>query len=174
MTQIKMANIQTMELERRFKKSNKEARARLLKKYGVSSFERLKELATMPKSSEVKLTMTELSKVLLNNTETTLTVSFQKPSKIEHTVERLMKVWELTPPLNIKKALKTFLESDLKGETRVAKGTHNNKMDAFGRLYFTETTVELDKSRNSDNRMILISLNNLNWVEVNKVKYILK
>jgi len=122
----------------------------------------------------VECNMTELARVLLNNFETTLKVSFQKQVKESDVFTLIKDFYFTTLSKDVDKALKPLAKVITNGAERTAVGTHNNKMDAVGRLYFTETTVKRDLGKMYDNRMILISLNHLNWVEVNKVKYILK
>ena len=153
-----------------YQKANKGYKQHILNKYRLKDVNEL-HLLNSGKKLEKKVTKTELAEIFLENQGSIITVSFQKPTKIEDTVERLMKAYELTAPINIKSALKKVLELDKEGDERIATGFTNGIRDSFNRIYFTETTVERDKTSNSDNRMILITLSNLNWLEINGIRY---
>lgn len=155
-----------------YKKGNQNYRATLLKKYGAKDFNRLSTLLdTTTSRKEVQVTKAELSNIVKNNLNVEMTVSFNKTVKTDVVLEQLMDVYNFTPPYKVKDSFKKCLDKGLKGEIRIAEGFHTGKTDAQGRLYFTETTVERDLSRNSDNRTILVTLQNLNWVEIGLVKY---
>lgn len=156
-----------------FKKANKLRKTQILKKYGVSSIEKLSNLLDTSKKDK-KVTMTELASLVLNATETTMEISFQKQVKEKDVFDEIMLSYQNSTPKNFESELKQAIKHALNGKERIAIGTHGNKLDRFGRLYFTETTVERNEESNSDNRMILISLNHLNWALINGVKYTVK
>jgi hypothetical protein len=156
-----------------YNKANKERRIKILKKYGATSLENLKKIV-FPETKEVKCTKSELSGVLLNHPNVTLTVSFQKQVKVSDVYKEIMFSYNNSTPLTFSKSLVESLNKVLNGQERIATGFTTLKKDLSGRIYFTETTVELDKKSNSDNRMILISLNNLNWVKIDDTTYKLK
>lgn len=156
------------EIRKQYVKANKERRAKILKKYGVTSLERLLALETTTKPI-VKLTLAELSQKLLNTPNKQITISFQKK-------------------LNAKEISSTLYESIWthkltydgigivisKGKERIVKGFHKNSTDYFGRLWFTDLEQEKNSKNKSDSRMILVTLFNLNYVIIDKVKYIKK
>lgn len=156
-----------------FKKANKLRKTQILKKYGVSSIEKLSNLLDTSKKDK-KVTMTELASLVLNNPNVTIEVSFQKMLKEKEIYEKISEFYITTTQANYKKELTKLSKDIYNGVERIATGVHHNKDDKFGRLYFTETTVEKDETLNSDNRMILISLNHVNWALINGVKYTVK
>lgn len=160
-------------IKARYKKANSSYKQKILRKYGVSNIDRVEQVLA-PKNKEVKCTMNELAMTLLNHPAVELTVSFNKQLSLDTLLGQVMDVYNYSSPSQVSSSFRTCLKKAIEGEVRVAKGRHNGKKDFASRLYFTETTVPLDKSKNYDNRMILISLNHLNWMEIGNVKYSLK
>lgn len=156
-----------------FKKANKLRKTQILKKYGVNSIEKLSNLLDTSKKDK-KVTMTELASLVLNATETTMEISFQKQISDLDIYNEVMNFYNNSTPVDFSKNLKEVIKKSSKGQERIATISHNSKTDKFGRLYATELTVEKDLEANSDNRMILISLNHLNWALINGVKYTVK
>jgi len=160
-------------IKKRYKKANSEYKKVILKKYGISDINRIDDILA-PKSKEVKMTKTELSNVLMNHPAYKVKVSFQKQVKLQDIFNSVMNSYHSSTPIIFEKNLKHSLKIVLEGQERICEGKHNCKTDSFGRLYFTDDLTFWDKTKSYDTRMILISLNHLNWVEVNGVKYILK
>ena len=157
-----------------YKKANKLRKTQILKKYGVSSIDKLTSLLDTSKKDK-KVTMTELASLLLNSQNTSIQLSFQKQIKEKDVYNELMKLYFDTHLVaTFENKLKESLHKLINGVERIATISHNSKKDKFGRLYATETTVERDEEANSDNRMILISLNHLNWALINGIKYTVK
>ena len=155
------------ELRKKYIKSNQEARKRLLKKFGATSLERLLELETI-KSPVIKLTLNELVKKLLNTPNKQLTLSFQK----QYTEKEVNKMLEdvYLDDFSVVKVVKDIY----KGKERIVKGFHKNSIDNFGRLYMTDEEQVKKSAQQSDSRMILVTLFNLNWIKIDETKYILK
>ena len=160
-------------IKARYKKANQDYKKVILRKYGISNIDRINEILS-PKSKEVKMTQAELANVFLNSPVVKMTVCFNKQLKETDILEGLMFIYQKTAPVDVKDAFKTVIKNTINGVTTTRTGFHNNKKDAVGRFYFVDEGQILDKSKSDDNRMIMLSLNNWNWIEVNKVKYILK
>jgi|SRR6187402_446068 len=154
-----------------YSKANQEYKRVILKKYGVTSKERLEVLLSNKTAEEIKLSKTELSALFINSIGIELTVSFQKQVKENMVLNLLMHTYRNTPPMEVEEGFKQCLSIALRGEERVATGFHSGKLDGFGRVYMTETSVERDLKRASDNRTILVDLKNLNYIIINGVKY---
>ena len=168
-----MTNQKTAEqIRQQYIKTNKENRPKLLKKYGIKKIDDITRVVGM--TGTVECNMTELSRVLLRHPDTQMKVSFQKSLKEQDIFNEVMANYHGSTPINFEKNLKKTIKSVINGVERTANGFHNGKLDGFGRLFFVDTDQILDKSKSYDNRMILISLNHLNWVEVNGVRYQLK
>jgi hypothetical protein len=155
------------ELRKKYIKSNKEARVKLLRKYGVTSLERLMALETTTKPI-VKLTLAELSQKLLNTPNKEITISFQKKFTQEEIQHILM--WGTMNSEKIENVSKKIYT----GAERIVKGKHTSKLDYFGRLWFTDLEQEQNPKHKSDSRMILVTLFNLNWIVIDGVKYVKK
>lgn len=152
-----------------YKKGNKTYRASILKKYGVSNIDRLSTL--LDSKSDTNVSKTELASLLLEKTEQTIIVSFQKQLKVDDVYNSIMNSYHSSTPTTFSYNLKNSLSQAINGVERVVEGFHTGKLDKFGRLYMTETSVERDLSRTSDNRTVLVTLTNLNYIIVNGVKY---
>lgn len=168
MNQIKTAE----QIRQQYVKTNKENRPKLLKKYGIKKIDDITRVVGM--TGTVECNMTELSRVLLRYPDTPIKVSFQKILKEKEIYEKLNDFYFTVLSKDFEKPAKKFAKEVYNGVETTRNGFHNGKLDSFGRLYFVDTDQILDKSKSYDNRMILISLNHLNFVEVNGVKYILK
>jgi hypothetical protein len=156
------------ELRKKYIKSNKEARIRLLRKYGVNSLERLLALETTTKPI-VKLTLAELSQKLLNTPNKEITISFQKKLNAKEISSALYdSIW------THKLTYDGIGNVISKGKERIVKGFHKNSTDYFGRLWFTDFEQEKNPKHKSDSRMILVTLFNLNYVIIDGVKYVKK
>ena len=168
MTQQKTAE----QIRQQYIKTNKENRPKLLKKYGIKKIDDITRVVGM--TGTVGCNMTELARVLLNHPALNMKVSFQKQMKEKDVLFELMQTYRNSAPADVESQFKKTLKTVLNGQERLCEGFHNSKLDSFGRLYFTDNLTFWDKTKSFDTRMILLSLNHLNWVEVNKVKYILK
>jgi len=156
-----------------YSKANKERRKKILTKYGVKTKERLFELVN-PGTNKVECGKTELAAILLNATNQELTVCFNKSVKTEDVLKEIMEVYKNSTPNTVEKEFKKILNSALKGEKRVATGFHNGKLDFSGRLWFTETTVEKNPNQTSDSRMILVNMQEINWLKIGDIEYVKK
>lgn len=163
----------TEQIIKTYKKANKNYKAKLLKLYGVKDINRLLEIKT-PKSSTIKCSSYELARVLMNHPHTNLKVSFQKQVKEKDVFNEIMLSYNNSTPVTFEKELKKAIKTALNGETREMNGFHNKKLDSVNRLYFTCIDEERDTTKGYDNRMKLISLSHLNWIEVNGTKFMLK
>jgi len=156
-----------------YSKANKERRKKILSKHGVSSFERLKELVN-PKFNKVYVGKTEIACLLSNATNQELTVCFNKSVKPEDVLKEIMEVYKNSTPNTVEKEFKKILNSSLKGEVRTATGHHSGKLNFSGMLWFTETTVEKNPNQASDSRMILVNMQEINWLKIGNIEYVKK
>lgn len=164
-----------MELKiiKNYKKSNKEVRKKILKKYGIKSEDRFLQLVN-PGTNKVECGKTELAAILSNATNQELTVCFNKSVKPEDVLKEIMEVYKNSTPNTVEKEFKKILNSALKGEVRIATGVHNSKLDYAGRLFLKETTVEKNPNQASDSRMILVNMQEINWLKIGDIEYIRK
>lgn len=160
-------------IKKRYVKANASYKQVILKKYGVKDINMLQE-TLKPVIKELKGTKMQLSIALLNNSAKTVKVSFQKQVKLEDVYKEVMESYLNSTPLTFSKAITKSLKKALNGVERIATGFHNSKLDGHGRLYFVDTDQILDKSKSYDNRIIMLSLNQLNWIEIGQTKYTLK
>ena len=164
-----------------YKKANKEARKRILKKYGVSSIEKLCDLLDTSVTKKVKkLNQTELASILLNSKNCDISVSFMKKADFSGDFYKYVKKkYDTDPEYSLNKSpedlfpslINTSFVEVTQGIERKMEGFHNGKKDKFGRLLFVDVNIPRDRNRDSDNRMRTIDLTRLNWVVVDGVKY---
>jgi len=156
-----------------YSKANKERRKKILTRMGVTSFERLKEIVN-PSTNKVYVGKTEIAALLSNATNQELTVCFNKSVKPEDVLKEIMEVYKNSTPNTVEKEFKKILNSALKGEKRVATGFHNGKLDNLGKLFFVDINKTKNENQNSDSRMIVINLQEINWITIGDIEYIRK
>jgi len=156
-----------------YSKANKERRKKILSKHGVKTKERLFELVN-PSTNKVECGKTELAAILSNSTNQELTVCFNKSVKPEDVLKEIMEVYKNSTPNTVEKEFKKILNSALKGEVRIAKGHHSGKLNFSGFLWFVETTVEKNPNQASDSRMILVNMQEINWLKIGDIEYVKK
>lgn len=161
------------EIRKQYVKSNKEAKTKLLKKYGIKSIDRI--LTVLPnKTGTMEVTKAELSRVLLNHPHVKLKVSFQKQVKYRDVFDEIFEAYKNSTPLNFENQLKKSLKNTIEGVETTRNGYHSGKLDSCNRLFFVDIDQKQQINQKSDSRMILISLTNLNWIKIDNCKYILK
>ncbi len=158
-----------------YKKGNQEYKKSLLKKYGIKDISRINEVLA-PKAKEVICTKAELSKILLNHPVVNLTVSFQKPAKEKDVFNELLTLHRFPPPEigGYETNLRIIVKEAINGIERVVEGSHNNRFDYNGRLFMTDKLQKQKPDQMSDSRMILVTLSNINWIEIGNKLYKLK
>lgn len=156
-----------------YSKANKERRKKILSKHGVKTKERLFELVN-PSTNKVECGKTELAAILSNSTNQELTVCFNKSVKPEDVLKEIMEVYKNSTPNTVEKEFKKILNSALKGEKRVATGFHSGKLDNLGKLFFVDVNKTKNENQNSDSRMIVINLQEINWLKIGDIEYIRK
>lgn len=155
-----------------YKKANKKYKQSILKKYGVTNIERIKSILENENSSKY-VTKTELASLILNHPYTTINLSFFKKSKEKDIYDEILKTYNNSTPTEFSKKIKETVKKAFNGTERIVNGKHENKKDKFGRLFMVDLDQE-NINTNSDSRMILVTLENLNWASFKGTKYIVK
>ena len=154
-------------IKKNFIKRNKQSRANFLKSKGFKSIEAYIKSLEIPDSQVVKLSKTALAAKFLNSEDVEIEVSFNK-NWDKNGLELLIAHY---PTKFSRSDLAKYI---LDGVERIAKVKHSGVSDIMGRLYLVNLDEELDKTSKSDNRMILIGLDRINWFKVGNVTYKLK
>lgn len=74
----------------------------------------------------------------------------------------------------LKDLIENPITKTIPGETRIMRGKHYGSVNDLGRLSFIDMEVTPDPKRTDDSRIRQVDPRTLQYVIVNKVKYILK
>lgn len=134
--------------------------------------------------SEEKKSMTELAELFINSPRIAMTVAFitkeTEKTKKDFEAEKIAKINEIQNA-SLKNA--TALLSDLienpitraiPGKLRVMKGRHYGSVDDLGRIHFIDMEIKRDTSKDYDTRSRQVDPRTIQFLIINKVKYILK
>lgn len=129
--------------------------------------------------TEVKITRTELAEIFINHPRMIMTANYHKQVKEKELNEEFFKLYAnkggvIISEADYKKKVKELTKVALKGEERTIVGRHENGLDDFGRMHFTDVEANWDKSKDYDTRHRLVDPRTLNWVIVGNVKYSIK
>lgn len=134
--------------------------------------------------SEEKKTMTELADIFINNPRMALTVAYitktTEKTKKEFEAEKLTKIKEIqsAPIGKVEALLNNLIENpitkEIPGKLRVMKGRHYGNMDDLGRVHFIDMEIKRDTTKDYDTRSRQVDPRTIQYLIVNKVKYILK
>jgi hypothetical protein len=139
--------------------------------------------------TEEKKSMTELAEIFINSPRIAMTVAFYKKDvektkttynkEVADAISQVQnaKVSEVEGLL--KKLIETPISRVIPGELRVMKGRHHGHIDELGRVHFIDMELpkQLKVSQDGstyDTRKREVDPRTIQWLIVNKVKYILK
>jgi hypothetical protein len=125
-------------------------------------------------SKEEKVTKTELAELVSSNPRTVMTVNFFKQVKEIDVQKEIQEAYENSSPKEFTTKMKLAVKKGLAGEARTMIGRHYNTKDEFGRIHFTDMSINKDFSKTYDTRARLFDPRTLNWAIINDVKYTVK
>lgn len=123
---------------------------------------------------EEKLNRTDLAALFLKSANIALTVSFNKKVKKEDVIKEIMDAYEGSTPKTLETAVKKAITKALNGEERVLVGYHTGVQDDFGRVSAIDMDIEKDPSKAFNTQLRLVDPRELNFLILNRVKYIVK
>ncbi len=134
-------------------------------------------------TSEEKKTMTELAELFINSPRIAMTVAFFKKdvpktkTALKAEKEAMVASFQNAKVSEIEGLVQRFIDNPITtvipGELRIMKGRHYGEMDDLGRIQFVD--MELGKgTRGTDARLRQVDTRSIQYLIVNKVKYILK
>jgi len=134
-------------------------------------------------TSEEKKTMTELAELFINSPRIAMTVAFYKKdvpktkTALKAEKEAMVTSFQNAKVSEIEGLVQRFIDNPITtvipGELRIMKGRHYGEMDDLGRIQFVD--MEIAKgSGATDARLRQVDTRSIQYLIVNKVKYILK
>jgi len=134
--------------------------------------------------TEEKKTMTELAEIFVNSPRVAMTVAYitkgTEKTKKDFESEKNAKIREIQSASlsNATSLLEDLIENpitkSIPGKLRIMKGRHYGHDGDMGRVQFTDMELTKDLSKDYDTRLRLVDTRTIQWLIVNKVKYILK
>jgi len=119
-------------------------------------------------TKEEKINKTDLTKMFLENPNTTFTVSFNKQVKEADVTKEIMDSYEGATPKTMEAAIKKAVKRALNGEERILTGYHTGLQDDFGRISCTD--MNITDSMN----LRLVDPRQLNFLILKGTKYTVK
>lgn len=134
--------------------------------------------------SEEKKSMTELAEIFVSSPRIAMTVAYitkeKEKLKRDYDAEKLAKIKEIkeAPMGKVEGLLSDLIENPLTrsipGKLRVMKGRHYGIMDELGRIHFIDMEIKRDVTKDYDTRSRQVDPRTIQYIIVNKVKYVLK
>ena len=134
--------------------------------------------------TEEKKTMTELAEIFIGSPRIAMTVAYitkgDVKSKRDFDLEKSEKIAEIQNAslATASKLLEDLIENPIArtipGKLRVMKGRHYGHVDELGRIHFIDMELKRDVTKDYDTRSRQVDPRTIQWLIVNKVKYILK
>lgn len=134
--------------------------------------------------TEEKKSMTELAEIFVNSPRIAMTVCFitkdTEKTKKDFEAEKLAKITEIQNASlkNAEALLSDLIEHPITrtipGKERVMKGRHYGGVDDLGRVHFIDMEIKRDPTKDYDTRSRQVDPRTIQFLIVNKVKYILK
>jgi len=139
--------------------------------------------------SEEKKTMSELADIFINSPRIAMTVAFfkkdaekTKTAYNKEVSDAILRV-QNAKVSEVEGLLKSLIENPISrvipGELRVMKGRHHGHIDELGRIHFIDMELPKDTKAAKDGSMYdtrkrEVDPRTIQWLIVNKVKYVLK
>jgi len=134
--------------------------------------------------TEETKTQTELAEIFVNSPRIAMTVAYiTKPTektKKDYETEKDAKINEITNASlsTAAKLLSDLIDNpitrEIPGKLRVMKGRHYGNQDNVGRIHFIDMELSRDASKDYDTRTRQTDPRTIQWLIVNKVKYVRK
>ena len=134
--------------------------------------------------TEESKTRTEMQEILLSNPRMAMTVAYvtqsSEKTKKDYESEKRDKIDQITNASlsSAARLLEDLIDNpitrEIPGKLRVIKGRHYGHQDTNGRVSFIDMEIQRDPSKDYDTRTRLMDPRTIQWMIVNKVKYILK
>lgn len=135
-------------------------------------------------TSEEKKSMTELADIFIKSPRTAMTVCYitkdTEKTKKDFEAEKLAKITEIQNASlkNAEALLNNLIENPITrvipGKQRIMKGRHYGHVDDLGRVHFIDMEIKRDPTKDYDTRSRQVDPRTIQYLIVNKVKYILK
>lgn len=133
---------------------------------------------------EEKKSMTELAEIFINSPRTAMTVAYitkaTEKTKKDFEAEKKVKIDEIQNASlkNAEALLSDLIENpitrSIPGKLRVMKGRHYGHVDDLGRVHFIDMEIKRDDTKDYDTRSRQVDPRTIEYLVVNKVKYVLK
>lgn len=128
--------------------------------------------------SQEKVTATQMAHIFITNPHVICTVNFNKKVDKKVVKETLYDLYankggKVISESTYKRAVNTALDNILNGEERIMVGRHHGEVDEMGRIQFIDMEQHKDESKSYDTRLRKVDPRTINWMIINKIKYIL-
>jgi hypothetical protein len=133
---------------------------------------------------EEQKSMTELAEIFIKSSRIAMTVAYitkaTEKTKKDFEAEKNTKINEIQNASlkNATALLSDLIENpitrEIPGKLRVMKGRHYGHVDDLGRIHFIDMEIKRDATKDYDTRSRQVDPRTIQYLIVNKVKYVLK
>lgn len=135
-------------------------------------------------ASEEKKTMTELAEIFKASARIAMTVAYitkdTPKTKKDYEAEKSSKIDQIqraslsTAAGLLESLIDNPISKVIPGKLRIMKGRHYGNMDDLGRVHFIDMEINRDTTKDYDTRSRQVDPRTIQYLVINKVKYILK